>query len=111
PKPDLVVVLTTAGDEVRRMLETELRGVDLIIGDPESGPTRLRQLDVGVARGLESRTPPLSALPIFGIGGVRVNLRARGERFVMARALIEPRQTSERMRPDPEIAAAVMRTR
>lgn len=108
--PDVIIVLTIAGDEVRRDLEAGLRGVDLIIGEPDRRNPRAKKLEVEVSSAPED-TAPLSALPIFGISSAELSLRAKDDRYTLSKIAVRPHRTNENTPPDAQVVAAVTKTR
>jgi hypothetical protein len=104
-RPELVVVLSTAGPDVQARLRRELRGVDLLIGDPADDLARVGAMEIGL-RSETARTP--TSLP--------------GEPLVLAEAVVgasggldalfvQPQPVDLDDAPDPEVLDAVTRTR
>jgi len=110
--PDLLVVLTSARWEIYEAIQSEVRGIDLVIGETSPIENRTLATEVVVSPTTSRHRASAGILPIIGATVADLDLaRAPNGRLMLEKVRIESRRMTERLEPDPEVLARVSETR
>ncbi len=110
--PDLVVVLTTARWQVYEAIQSEVRGIDLVIGETSPIENRMHAAQLDLRPSTARDRLSASIMPLFGVAVTELSLvRAPSGRMMIRQITIEPHRLIESLEPDPEVMARVTRTR
>lgn len=110
--PDLIVVLTSARWQIYEQIQSELRGIDLVMG--ETSPIENRMASAEIALSPTNSRDRLSAniMPLFEVGVTELSLvRASNGRMMVKKITIEPHRLIESLEPDAEVMARVTQVR
>ena len=109
PPPDAIVALTTASGAVQDRIRRELRGVDLLIGDPTLATYRTPERTVELRRIGVTRKGAAVTLPLEGLAVAELSFSADDAHLdrVQTRPVLVPVDAPV----DPESTAAITRVR
>lgn len=105
--PDVVIVLSAASAPVHAALRRELRGVDLVLGDPSMAGDRVDRLDAELRPLPPGEEGAPLGLGVDGLATVDLRLGAAGLVAVQAR----PVDVDPRLPVEPQITSAITSVR
>ncbi len=105
--PDVVILLTTASDEVRAQIRRQVRGIDVMIGDPSFATLRVLE-DRATLRPLPPGAKGAAlTVPMDGIGTLELGFT----KGVLSEVRTTPRLVRADAPGDPEVRERVTRVR
>jgi len=108
PRPAAIIALTTASGAVQERVRRELRGVDLLVGDPTFATLRTEQRQVQLRQLTSEQKGSALTLPMDGLTLATLTF---ADDNALDMVQVSPLLIGAGQAPDPEVMAAIGRVR